>query len=249
MTVTEFEDSSYVRLSAGAVFVDAVAEVGGIPVVLPPVSSADAVDRYVDLVDGFLFVGGPDINPARYGKEPHETWTPIAERRETFDFMLMENALESEKPILGVCLGMQELVVHMGGDMIQDIPSQTESTINHRPDQSAAEDAHNVTITPGTKLHSLVGETEFAVNSIHHQACATLGAGVIVAARATDGIIEAIELPEHPFAIGVQWHPEHQMDRDYQRSLFKGLVTEASRQKVERKKENDKTEETLSKAN
>ncbi len=237
MAVSERENSSRVSLSAGDVYIDAVTEAGGIPVVLPPVSTDDAIAAYVDMVDGFVFVGGPDINPSRYGQEPHETWNPIPERRETFDFMLMENALESGKPLLGVCLGMQELAVQTGGDMIQDIPSQTESDINHRPGLPGAEDAHDVTITPGTKLHQLIGTDRVSVNSMHHQACATPGPGVIVGARSPDGIIEAIEIPDHPFAIGVQWHPEHQIMREYQLSIFEGLINEARRQKSESIKE------------
>lgn len=150
-------------------------------------------------------------------------------RREEFDLRFMEVALGTEKPVLAVCLGAQEMNVLFGGTLIQDIPDLTDSGIDHRPDQPYDEHAHPVDIEPGTLLHRLTGATTLNVNSIHHQAVDEPGEGVIVSARAPDGIVEAIELPWHPFAIGLQWHSENLMDEGPHEAIFAGLI-EAARE-------------------
>ncbi len=227
MAIGDKEATENVSMSTRSTYVDAVVKAGGVPIVIPPVLSEEHVARYVDLADGFVFVGGPDIDPARYGQDPHETWNPINPRREEFDFLLMERILESEKPILAVCLGAQELNVARGGTLIQDIPDLTDSTIDHRPRQPASEHAHPVIIEEGTLLHRLLGTTELGVNSMHHQAADEPGEGMIVSARAPDGIIEAIEIPSHPFALGVQWHPERLTHEEPHLRIFLGLVDAA----------------------
>lgn len=231
MSVSQREGSESTSLSVPGAFVDVVVAAGGTPVLLPAVVSDEHVAQYCDLVDGFIFVGGPDIDPARYGEEPHSTHNPIHQRREDFDFMLMKNALETRKPVLAVCLGSQEFNVLQGGSLIQDIPSQTDSQVDHRPRGGGSVHAHEVAVTPGTKLHALLGVDKLNVNSIHHQACKQPGAGLVVAARAPDGIVEAVERPDLPFAIGVQWHPEYLTAETPHRNLFSGLVDEARRQR------------------
>jgi putative glutamine amidotransferase len=229
MAVPDQEKTKNTTLSIQSAYVDAVLAAGGTPILLPPVMDLDMVPVYTDMVDGFVFVGGPDINPTRFGQDPHETWNAINPRREEFDFALMEAALETGKPVLGVCLGMQMLNVSQGGEMIQDIPSLVESDINHRPRQPGTELAHDIVIREGTRLHELLGVKTLYVNSIHHQACVVKPeTGVVVSAMSPDGIIEAIELPEHPFAIGIQWHPEYLTDAGPHLNIFEALVTKAA---------------------
>jgi len=235
MNVTQREGSTTASFSLTSTYVDAVVAAGGVPVLLPAVVTDEHVAEYCRLVDAFVFVGGPDINPKRFGQEPHATWNPIVERREEFDFKLMAAALETKKPVLAVCLGMQELAVLGGGDMVQDIPSLTDSTIDHRPEAGATHLAHDIAVVPGTKLHQLLGSDTLKVNSLHHQACSSTGPGMIVSARAPDGIVEAIEVPDHPFAIGVQWHPEFLApSSDPHARIFGGLIAEAREQAAAR---------------
>jgi putative glutamine amidotransferase len=146
----------------------------------------------------------------------------------------MEAALETRKPVLAVCLGMQMLNVSQGGSMIQDIPDLVETEIDHRPRQPGTELAHDITVVEGTRLHALLGVQSLQVNSIHHQACVVKPeTGVVVSAKSPDGIVEAIELPDHPFAIGVQWHPEYLTDAGPHLSLFEALVSKAAASQAE----------------
>lgn len=215
------------RLLVPTTYVDAVTRAGGVPIVLPPVASRDDVRRLVAAVDGIVLIGGGDITPARYGQAPHEKTALINPRREHFDFLLIEEALRADKPILGVCLGMQELNVATGGQMIQDIEALTDSIIDHRPKLGGDHLAHDVSLVEGTRLQALAELASFPVNSMHHQACVNLGEGVIVSARAPDGTIEGIEVTDRAFAIGVQWHPEHLTDSPEHLGIFKGLVEAA----------------------
>lgn len=225
MNVPDDPGTTIVTLSLRSTYVDAVEKAGGLPILIPPLANTELAQHYAGIVDGFIFVGGPDINPSRFGQTPHETMKPIHPRREEFDFALMTWALETTKPILGICLGMQMLHVAHGGSMIQDIPSLTTTTINHRPSQPGSFFAHDVEILPDTRLHAIVSTTTLAVNSIHHQACVAVPkAPLRIGAKAPDGIVEAIELPGERFVIGVQWHPEFLTQHPEHLALFQELI-------------------------
>jgi putative glutamine amidotransferase len=218
MAIADGEPQERPMLSLRSTYVDAVVAGGGTPVLIPPVPSLEMAQTYAGVVDGFIFVGGPDINPARYGQEPHPTATTIHSRREAFDFAMMDAALATGKPVLAICLGCQVLNVSQGGAIIQDIPDLVKTNIAHRQQEGPAELTHEVEIVPGTKLEALLGGALFVrVNSLHHQSCiVTPESGLIVSALAPDGVVEAIELTDHPFAIGLQWHPEfltHEAER------------------------------------
>lgn len=227
-------DDYHGRLNLSSDYIDAVTSAGGIPIILPLVTDHDAVQRYVEMCDGFLFTGGRDISPARYGaEEVHETVRLLNPRRENFDFAMIEAVLAANKPMLGVCLGSQEINVALGGSMIQDLPSQTSSTINHKPGERGFN--HSVDITTGTKLHDIAGTTTLQVNSIHHQACDALGRGVLVSARAPDGVVEAYEVNGHDFVMGIQWHPEDLVSSGPEHlAIYKALVNAAQEQMLKR---------------
>lgn len=225
--------SSSVGLRLSSSYVDAVTSAGGIPVVLPPVQDPAMIRRYVAMCDGFVFVGGADIDPARYGAEPHPTVRFLHPRRESFDFALMDAVLKSRKPMLGVCGGCQELNVALGGTLIQDIPSETSSTINHKP--GGRDFVHDIEIKPNTKLADLLATTSLSVNSIHHQAVGIAGKNIRISARAPDGTIEAIEMPGQHFVLGVQWHPEALTQHPEHLGVYKGLV-DAARKGVQSRK-------------
>jgi len=213
------------RVSLNLNYIDAVTSAGGIPVLLPPTMAPEAIPMYVEMCDGFVMSGGRDINPARYGTTVSEHTKLVNPRREHYDFALIEAVLIANKPILGVCLGSQELNVATGGSMIQDLPTETSSTINHRPGHG--DHAHVVDITTGTRLQDIVGTTTLHVNSMHHQACDRLGSGVVVMARAPDGVVESFEIKNHDFAMGVQWHPEAMTTESVQLKIYETLVEAA----------------------
>lgn len=216
------------RLSLAGDYVDAVTSAGGIPVLLPATNSLTDVKRQVALCDGFVFTGGRDINAQRYGAEPHPANRLLHTRRENFDFELANQVLESKKPFLAVCLGCQEMNVALGGTLIQDIPTETSSTLDHHQGETRHETAHAVQISTSSKLNDLVGTTTLAVNSVHHQSCGVPGKGVRYTAFAPDGIVEGYELEKHRFGVAVQWHPESLADRPEHLKLYEGLVRAAA---------------------
>ncbi|WP_410664207.1 gamma-glutamyl-gamma-aminobutyrate hydrolase family protein [Amycolatopsis sp. lyj-84] len=200
------------------VYVDGIVAAGGIPVLLPPVSEAH--ERLVSAVDGLVLVGGADIEPARYGQDQHAT-TYTRPNRDAFEFGLLRSALDSGKPVLGVCRGLQVLSVALGGTLAQHLPD-TLDTKDHQP-APATFGTTTVTLAEGSRAASILG-TETKVPCYHHQAVDKLGDGLVPVGWAADGTTEAAELPGDGFVLGVQWHPEQNLD-DIR--LFEALVTAA----------------------
>lgn len=189
-------------------YVEAVLRSGGIPLVLPAIDSAEAVDRYIKELDGLILVGGRDIPPSMYGQEPHETTEVLPERRTRFDRMLIARWMASGKPVLGVCLGMQFTNVVMGGSMIQDIPSLIGTDVDHKKVY------HLVTIAADSELAGLLDADTAMVYSSHHQAVDRIGDGLRPVAHAADGVVEALERTDGGPGLFVQWHPEAMTDKD-----------------------------------
>ena len=199
-------------------YVNAVVESGGTPVVLPPVRSERAIEDYLARLDGLVLVGGWDVWPSLYGEKAHPTVDSMAHKRLWFESRLIKAWLQqSAKPILGICLGCQFTNVVCGGTLIQDIPSEMPNARQHRGAM------HEVTVAKESRLHQILGEERPAVNSFHHQAVRQVGAGLVIVARADDGVIEALELPGERFGLFVQWHPE-QMPAEHRRKLFGALI-------------------------
>jgi putative glutamine amidotransferase len=191
-----------------------VIEAGGIPVHLPlDVDPANVVDR----LDGVLLSGGADIHPSRYGAPQDPAVTVVEPQRDEFEFRLLEQALDRELPVLGICRGLQLLNVHLGGTLHQHVAAHS------RYDISAASVAHDVQIVDGSTLDGLYGSTH-QVNSLHHQVVDRIGDGLRVTAQADDGGIEGVELDDSVLA--VQWHPEMMPDRSTD-PIFKWLVERA----------------------
>lgn len=213
----------------GDTYVRAVREAGGIPVILPKSSGPEAIDDYLERLDGLLMPGGLDIPPAEYGEEVHPTVEPLKDDRYRFERALGTAWIEkSDKPLLGICLGSQWINVLHGGTLVQDIPSELGG--NHRGTD------HTVTLEKGSRLSMIFGETEFAVNSNHHQAVGELGKNLRIVARSPDGVVEATETTDaERFLIGVQWHPERMVPEDErQKKLFKAFVEAAAVVREER---------------
>lgn len=188
-------------------YFDAVSKAGGLPIALP-YSNAEDIKKYYHMIDGLVIPGGDfDIPPEMYGEEAHPTVTNIRRERTDFEAGLAKLCLNDNKPILGICGGMQLINVVTGGSLIQDIPSQYETKQSHQvKDRNSP--AHKAHIKENTKLFKITGVAEAGVNTAHHQAVKKVGE-CVVNATACDGLIEGIEHPTHKFCIGVQWHPEY----------------------------------------
>ncbi|MFD1356647.1 gamma-glutamyl-gamma-aminobutyrate hydrolase family protein [Fictibacillus halophilus] len=191
-------------------FAETVRDAGGVPVVIP-MGKPEEADYYAKLCDGIIFTGGEDISSITYGEEPHPKVKKVNKHRDDFEIELVKKARENERAILAMCRGYHLLNVSYGGTIVQDVVSEFEDSINHfQKSATRTEPSHTVTIDENSKLYKIVGEKEVAVNSFHHQAIGEVGKGLRVAARAADGIIEALELEdeEATFLLGTQWHPE-----------------------------------------
>jgi gamma-glutamyl-gamma-aminobutyrate hydrolase PuuD len=199
-------------------YVDSVERAGGRPVLIPP--SEDGIEETLDALDGIVFSGGADVDPALYGAEPHpETDAPQA-RRDAAELALLRAALERDVPVLAVCRGVQLLNVVRGGDLVQHLPEELGHDDHKQVPGVFAE--HPVEVKEGTRLAAMIGARS-EVTSHHHQGLGRIGDGLVETAWARDGTLEALEDPSRRFAIGVQWHPEASEDR----ALFDNLVAEA----------------------
>ncbi|QDT14728.1 gamma-glutamyl-gamma-aminobutyrate hydrolase family protein [Alienimonas californiensis] len=210
----------------GDTYVRAIRDAGGVPVVLPNVDgSPDAVEDYLELLDGLLMPGGADIPPSEWGEAPHPTTKVLDDDRYQFEKALISAWIErTDKPLLGICLGSQWVNVAHGGSLVQDIPS--EFGVVHR------DVTHPVTLEPDSRLAKVFGCTSLEVNSYHHQAVRDVGKGLRVVARSPDGVIEATETTDPDrFLIGVQWHPEKLAPEDpLQRKLLAAFIEAASQE-------------------
>ncbi|MFI5755799.1 gamma-glutamyl-gamma-aminobutyrate hydrolase family protein [Streptomyces sp. NPDC051569] len=176
-----------------------VQRAGALAAMLPPDDPASAAE-VVARLDGVVIAGGPDVEPVRYGAEPHPRTGPPARERDAWELALIEAALASGTPLLGICRGMQLLNVALGGTLVQHVDGHSSPVVG-------AFGGHPVTPVPGTRYGDLVPE-EFDVPTHHHQTVDRLGRDLTVSAFAADGTVEAVELPGPRWALGVQWHPE-----------------------------------------
>jgi len=191
-------------------YVEAVVKAGGVPILLP--HETPLADAYINQIAGFIITGGDfDIDPAIYGAKEKHPKTQTKPKRTDFEAEMTRLALAENKPILGICGGMQLINVILGGTLIQHVPDVTGNSLHEQKDDRK-NPAHTVKITPGSLLYKITAKDSIKVNSTHHQAVEKPGKGVKVTAEAPDGIIEAIEYPAHPFCLGVQWHPEFHAD-------------------------------------
>ncbi|MGI8905071.1 MAG: gamma-glutamyl-gamma-aminobutyrate hydrolase family protein [Candidatus Sumerlaeaceae bacterium] len=211
-------------------YVDSVHAAGGVPILLPSVLDQSIVREQISVCDGFVFVGGPDIDPTRYGATSiNPTVSKLPARRETYDFMLIEQVMRSRKPFLAVCLGCQQINVALGGTLIQDIASEKDTSVPHSSKLSPHYVRQDVIVEPKTRLAEMVGAGTLSANSAHHQAIDQPGSGLRITSRSpVDGIIESFELENYGFGIAVQWHPEVlALEEEAHLKLFLGLVSAA----------------------
>lgn len=207
-------------------YVDAVWRAGGLPLLVPPV--AGMVEDVLSRVDGLLLAGGGDLDPSHYGGLPHETIYNLNRERDEFELELARLFLGTRRPLLGICRGMQTLNVALGGTLIEHLPDVVGETVLHRlPPREPGR--HAVRVAPGSRLATILGELDFVSATWHHQAVRRPAEGLCVVAHAPDGTIEAAEMPDHPWLIAVQWHPELTAADDLvQQRLFDDFIRAAS---------------------
>ncbi len=218
-------------------YTDAIARAGGRPLVLPPVTGRlhNPAD-WLEGVDGLVLTGGPDVDPARYGEQPHPAVYGVDNAIDEHEAGLLLLAMEEGMPVLAVCRGAQLLNVVLGGSLLQDLPEASTGLDHGDPVKRRAAE-HEVTVDEGTRLAEAIGVRRAVVWSIHHQAIDRLADGLVVTALAPDGTIEAVEPggPSAGWVVGVQWHPEGRAHVDpVQQRLFDDFVGRAARRARER---------------
>jgi Predicted glutamine amidotransferases len=192
-------------------YVESVIRAGGVPVAIPLTNDKEMLSRILDIVDGVIMTGGEDLDPLRwYGEEPLPAQGTIVPERDEFDIMLIRMTVERGIPLLGICRGHQLLNVAFGGTLYQDIPSQVraENRIKHSQSAPRYYGTHMITIEAGSLLNKQIGVDKVAVNTFHHQAVKDVAPGFKITARASDGVVEAIEKIGSDKVFGVQFHPE-----------------------------------------
>ena len=211
-------------------YVTSVVAAGGVPLLVPPLADGPARRRLLRDGDALMVVGGADVDPAAYGRKRHPKTVPAPRKRLEADAQLVAWADRRRLPVLGICLGVQTLVVHRGGTLIQHIPDQAPGARVHHRDPRRKRRRHPVTIDPGSRLARIVGHGALSVKTSHHQAAESPGRHLRPVAWAPDGIIEAVE-DDRPgrFFLGVQWHPEELYREKRHLALFEALVREARR--------------------
>lgn len=210
-------------------YIDATVRAGGAPFVIPLTKDKGALRSLYEQCSGILLAGGNDLDPRRYGQQPTKHTTDQDPPRDEQELKLLQWALEDNKPVLGICRGMQLINVARGGDLYQHIPEDLPDAVIHNIASEGKQESrivHTLRIDPGSQLAKIMGATELGANAYHHQAIKELGDGVVATAWAEDDVIEGLELPSKKYVVAVQSHPEsleESIEPEW-RKLFKSFV-------------------------
>lgn len=202
-----------------------IESLGGLPLLLPYLEQECVLQRFIDLCDGFIFSGGADIEPSLYGEEKKSFCGSTQPYRDKLDMQVLKMAIQSKKPILCICRGMQLLNVALGGTLYQDLPSEHPTNIAHRISETESYGMHEVNILENTPLYGIVGADTMLTNTYHHQAVKKLANSLQVMAKTEDEIIEAVYYTGESYIHGYQWHPEKLFaEDDSNRAIFKDFI-------------------------
>ena len=223
------------RVRVNAAYTEALEHAGALPVILPPLSGAaalgpEAFGRILDSVDALVLTGGEDVDPACYHAAANPLLGPTNSARDATEIGLVLAARVRKLPMLAICRGIQLMNVALGGTLVQDIPAERPSSVDHNSQLGRQARVHDVALVHGSRLAAALGETRIRVNSFHHQALDRVADGLVVVARAPDGVIEGAEWSgEDWWALAVQWHPEELTltPERWDRSLFGALLEKA----------------------
>ena len=203
---------------------------GAIPVMLPLTDSRDELEALCSICDGFLFTGGQDVSPSVYGEKTKPSCGEVCDMRDNMELTLLSLALKADKPVLGICRGLQFINAALGGSLYQDLPDERPSHVQHHMSPPYDRAVHKVSVTSGSLLSGIITAGTIGVNSYHHQAVKTLAPTLSEAARAEDGIIEAAYIPDKKFVLAVQWHPEFSYKSDENsKNIFRACVDAAKK--------------------
>jgi putative glutamine amidotransferase len=209
-------------------YINAVIQAGGVPVLIPSLISEDGWDAAYSRLDGILFSGGGDISLDYFRGDPHPRIDAVDLERDAVELKMVQAAASDGKPFLGICRGCQMVNVALGGTLYTHIPDQLPNALDHDyPGNKRTVLVHDVKIEEGTRVAEIYGEPIISVNSLHHQGLKDIAPSLRVAGHAPDGLVEAIELRDHPFGLAVQWHPEWLTDQESTRNLFRKFVEAA----------------------
>lgn len=204
------------KFSVNMSYAYAIERAGAIPFFLPPSFSKNRIKYIAATIDALLISGGGDISPVVYGEKQEVPLNLVSDKRINFEMALLEEIMVLKKPVLGICYGIQLLNVFFGGSLYQDLKKQRPDSLNHKV-------GHRIEIYNNSKLYYILGIEDVKVNSAHHQGIKKIGKGLSVSASAEDKLVEAIEMKDHPYLIGVQWHPERLSGR-HSRNLFRSFI-------------------------
>jgi putative glutamine amidotransferase len=211
-------------------YVNAVIQAGGVPVLIPSLITEDGWDALYSRLDGILFSGGGDIGLEHFRGEPHPRIDDVDLSRDSIELKFANAAASDGKPFLGICRGCQVINVALGGTLYTHIPDQLPNALDHDyPGNKRTILVHEVKIEEGTHVAEIYGEPIIRVNSLHHQGLKDIAPSLRVAGHSPDGLVEAIELPDHYFGLAVQWHPEWLTDQESTRKLFRKFVEAAGK--------------------
>lgn len=214
------KNSGKVRVNRA--YTEAILAAGLIPLVVPPMSG-DTASAILDAVQGLVLTGGEDVDPVYFGADRHPATGPANDLRDEVELALAREAAVRRLPTLAICRGVQVLNVALGGSLVQDIPSEVGTALDHDAERARGERVHDVSVESGSRLAGIVNARTIATNSFHHQSVARLGEGLRATATSSDGVIEAVECADRGWwAVGVQWHPEELTGttEDWDRRLF-----------------------------
>ncbi|WP_312432147.1 gamma-glutamyl-gamma-aminobutyrate hydrolase family protein [Lacrimispora sp.] len=214
-------------VKARPTYMRALKAAGAIPVVMPLDASEEDLKQLSKDMDGFLFTGGPDVHPFLFGEETQAHCGNVSAARDQMEISLLPMIMELRKPVLGICRGIQVLNIALGGTIWQDIPSQVarDFPLAHSQPFSYDMPCHTVALTEGSLLARISESSSIKVNSMHHQAVKDLAPELIASAYSPDHLIEALEMTDYPFFIGVQWHPEYLWEKNKEAfRLFQNFV-------------------------
>jgi putative glutamine amidotransferase len=214
---------------------EALEAAGAVPLHISLIPDADYVNAAVDGLDGILLPGSDsDVDPQRYGQEPHNRLGTVQPIKDETDLLVIAAAEKKGIPLFAICFGMQILNVYRGGTLIQDIESQVSDSIKHEQGAPRDRRSHSVKLLSGSILEKLAGAEQQSVNSHHHQAIEVIGKDLVATAWSTDGLVEAFEDPRlEPFVMAVQWHPELGWENDeFSQAIFRHFVAQARQNKL-----------------
>lgn len=210
-------------------YMEAIAEAGGIPVILPLTNNKAIISQLAGLFDGFLFTGGEDIQPALYSEKETFSGNLYNPKRDEMESLLLRQILVRNKPLLGICRGHQLLNVVLGGNLYQDLAAERKSHVLHHQKDKKSDGVHSVSLVKGEPLAKLLREEEIEVNSLHHQAVKEISKLLKPMAYSEDGLVEAAYEPSKKFVWSVQWHPELTIEWDSSQKIFRAFIDSCSK--------------------